>query len=224
MSARCKQNERVSTINHLPAPLQSLERLQKQFCRTLKVPSLAVYKRSWIFPPSSTKKCDCVEHVRSGWWWWSQVIVNTNLPASKLSWHSLVSQCPSYPDTWPREWAGKCLDQNCIELAVLRMANDECRLQPSLGLVDRLHPYFVPWELECDQCACNFIVHLDNLLCIFACQHILVCLELLHWCFIRLSKWRDHVMLPATGGRFRAIGGSCFNFSYSCCVFSSSRP
>ena len=47
-------------------------------------------------------------------------------------------------------------------------------------------------------------------------------------CFIgssmRLSRWRDHVMLPATGGKLRGTGGSCFCFSYSCCTCSSSMP
>ena len=36
-------------------------------------------------------------------------------------------------------------------------------------------------------------------------------------CFIgssmRLSRWRDQVMLPATGGRLRGTIGSCFCFS-----------
>ena len=30
---------------------------------------------------------------------------------------------------------------------------------------------------------------------------------------MRFNRWRDHMMLPATGGMFRGIGGLCLNFS-----------
>ena len=41
---------------------------------------------------------------------------------------------------------------------------------------------------------------------------------------MRRISWRDHMMLPATGGALRTTGGLPFCFSYSSCTVSKSRP
>mmetsp|Transcript_23248 Transcript_23248/g.48265 ORF Transcript_23248/g.48265 Transcript_23248/m.48265 type:complete len:321 (-) Transcript_23248:1451-2413(-) len=67
-----------------------------------------------------------------------------------------------------------------VELAIIRVANDEGSLKPRLGLVDRLDPSLVPQVLKSDECTGNLVVHLDDPLGVLPGEHVLIGLELLH--------------------------------------------
>ena len=91
------------------------------------------------------------------------------------------------------------------ELARLRVADDERRLQPRLRRIDRLAPRLVPQELERDERARDLVVRLDDLLRLLRREHGRVALELAH----RLLDALEQVARPhdvARDGRHVARG------------------